>query len=143
MTLDANDYHIYLADRDGKLVAKLDNTDGRAACCIESADNTRGILKTDRSKSAFAQMTAEYVEHFMAAWFLIEGQGTEEERKVKVATEFNEMFLNQFPALYISDRLRHLRVTGATRRIMWEHFFPIVCTAHCAQWGGKYKADKI
>ena len=128
MPSDPNDYSIYHIAHDGKLVGKLDDTDGRAACCIESADNVREILKTDTINSALAQMTTEYVEHFLTAWFLIEAKAKGEdlvERQKKVPLEFLEMFsiFHQFPALYLSDRLRHLDVIGACKRFMWGMIF--------------------
>ena len=125
MTSSANDYSIYHIDRYGVLVEKLDETDGGAAECRESADNVRAMMKTASIKSALDQMTAEYVEHFMAAWFLIDGKGTDKERKEKVSRDFVEMMiiLHQFPALCLSDRLRLLDVTGATRRFLWQTVF--------------------
>ena len=128
MRSDPNDYSIYHIDQEGRLVGKLDDTDGRAACCIESADNIGAILKTDTINSALAQMTTEYVEHFLTAWFLIEAQNKGEdleERQKKVTLEFLEMFLifHQFPALYLSDRLRHLDVIGACERLSSETIF--------------------
>ena len=125
MASDANGCPIYLIDRDGVFVAKLDKTDGRGGCCIELTVIVRAILKTDTINSVLAQMTAEYVDHYLVAWFLIKGEGTHKERQDKVAPEFLEMFsiLLQFPALCVNYRLRHLSVIGATRRIIWEKHF--------------------
>ena len=118
MASDANDYSIYLIDQDGKLVAKLDKTDPRAACLIDAADIVRAILKTDRCKSALAQMTIEFCEHFHTAWFLQEGEGTREERMGNVSCAFVDMFTvpHGFPSACLSERLKYEDVTGVSYR---------------------------
>lgn len=130
MASNANDYTIYTVyhiNQDGTLIGKLDETDGRAACVIESAHIVQAMLRTDRIKLAFDQMTADHAAHFKATWYLTEGQGEPQERKDKVALEFLKFFsvFHQFPALCLSDRLRHLSVTGALRRNMWQDVFQL------------------
>ena len=118
MASDANGYPIYLFDRDGGLVAKLDDTDSMGKCLIEPADIVRAILKTDPSKSALAQMAAEFSEYHSTAWFLQEEQGTQEEKTTNVVCGFRDLFQGRrgFPSLCPSEPLRLEDIAGVTHR---------------------------
>ena len=116
MASGAIDYPIYLIDQGGKLDAKLDHTDRRGNCVTDFVIIVRAILMTNRGKSALFQMAIEFCAHHPSAWFLQEGQGTEEEKIKDVVRKFLEMLVGRFgfPTLCPSDRLRHENVTGVS-----------------------------
>ena len=124
MASDANDYHIYHINQDGKLVGKFKHTDDKATCLIDSINIAQGMLKREEVKSALIQIATEFCEVFPTAWFLLQEQGTQEEKIDNLVRQFLDMFLiPEFPTLYISDRLKHLDVTGVTHRFKWEDHF--------------------
>ena len=112
------DYLIYLIDQGGKLDAKLDDTDRRGKCVIDFANVVRAIFRTNRGKSGLVQMATEFCAHSPSAWFLQEGQGTEEQKKKDVVRKFLETLVGRFgfPTLCPSDRLRYEDLTGISYR---------------------------